>query len=120
MYLYSQSSGQLSKNGVALGIGYSGHPPRKNDPTAQAIEDVGPIPAGLYTIGKSFWSALLGPVVMRLTPNPDDEMFGRSGFLIHGDSAEHAGFASNGCIVLAHEIRVQIDADSDRDLTVVA
>jgi hypothetical protein len=120
MYLYSQSSGQLTKNGVALAIGYSGQPPRRNDPTAQAIEDVGPLPAGIYTIGKSFWSGMLGPVVMRLTPSTDNEMFGRSGFYIHGDSAEHAGFASNGCIVLSHEVRAQIDADSDRDLTVVA
>ena len=37
---------------------------------------------------------------MPLIPSPTNEMFGRSEFLIHGDSLEHPGAASEGCIIL--------------------
>jgi hypothetical protein len=46
-------------------------------------------------------------------------MFGRSGFLIHGDSIIRPGTASRGCIILAREIREQIAASGDADLEVV-
>jgi hypothetical protein len=47
-------------------------------------------------------------------------MFGRTGFLIHGDSLQHPGRASNGCIILPRPIRDRIAASGDDQLTVVA
>ena len=47
---------------------------------------------------------------MALTPAPDTNTFGRDSFLIHGDSSEHPGAASRGCIILPRNIRDQIAA----------
>jgi hypothetical protein len=47
-------------------------------------------------------------------------MFGRSGFLIHGDNAEMNHTASDGCIILSHDIREQIDESEDRVLIVTS
>jgi hypothetical protein len=55
---------------------------------------------------------------MPLHPDETNEMFGRGGFYIHGDNPHHPGWSSDGCIIMAHVIREQIDADSDRRLTV--
>ena len=54
-----------------------------------------------------------------MTPDPANEMFGRSGFLIHGDSLMHPGCASRGCIVLARPSREAIAQSGDQDLEVV-
>jgi hypothetical protein len=56
---------------------------------------------------------------MRLTPSGGQDMFGRDGFLIHGDNAKHDKSASEGCIVLERGIRNKISASSDHQLTVV-
>ena len=61
-----------------------------------------------------------GPFVLRLTPAPTNEMFGRDGFLIHGDSIEHPGSASHGCIILPRAIREAIAKSDDDTLHVVA
>jgi hypothetical protein len=45
---------------------------------------------------------------MRLEPDPTNEMFGRGDFLIHGDNSEGNFSASEGCIILAHDVRVKI------------
>ncbi len=37
-------------------------------------------------------------MVIRLVPDAATELFGRSGFLIHGDNA--SGTASQGCIII--------------------
>ncbi len=49
---------------------------------------------------------------MRLAPNDGHDMHGRDGFLIHGDNQVHD--ASNGCIILAHDLREKIAASKDR------
>ncbi len=46
-------------------------------------------------------------------------MFGRSGFLIHGDSVSHPGEASEGCIILDRNVRETIANDDDKYLVVV-
>lgn len=120
MWTYSQSTGHLSRDGVYVATGYAGHPPHVNDPNAQNASNVGPLPQGAYTIGAAFWSAHLGPLAMYLDPDKSNEMFGRGGFYIHGDSIQYPGFASNGCIVMAHEIRAQISTNKDKQLTVTA
>jgi hypothetical protein len=47
-------------------------------------------------------------------------MFGRSGFLVHGDSRAHEGGASEGCIVIDRLTRMAMSFDSDKTLEVVA
>jgi hypothetical protein len=81
------------------------------------MRNTGPIPKGNYSIGNAFKHPKKEPVVMRLTPSNRQTMFGRSGFLIHGNYARND--ASQGCIVLLRPIRKQISASSDRALTVV-
>jgi Protein of unknown function (DUF2778) len=87
----------------------------------QNVPDVGPIPQGLWTIGAPYTDPLKGPVVMRLTPDETTtDTFGRSVFLIHGDSINTPGHASEGCIVLPHDVRVAISLSPDKLLNVTA
>ena len=117
---YSQSSGQLlDPSGAIIATGYSGHGDGVNDPNDQDIPNVGPIPRGTYTIGLAITHPQCGPLAMRLTPAASTDTRGRSGFLIHGDSASQDHTASHGCIILARATRLAIDADDDRTLVVV-
>jgi hypothetical protein len=59
-------------------------------------------------------------VVMRLTPDPTNEMFGRSAFLIHGDSIKAPGTASEGCIIQSNPVRTLVSKSSNRRLQVIA
>lgn len=116
-WIYSQSSGQLSRDGELIATGYSGAGAGRNNPAEQAVPNVGPIPQGHYLIGPEFDAPIQGPCTMRLSPNGHDAL-GRDGFLIHGDNATHD--ASTGCVILPLEARQQIAASEDRDLEVVA
>ncbi len=118
-WTYSQSTGHLTHNGASVGTGYSGHGAGRNNPADEKVKNVGPIPKGEYTIGSAYTDSVRGPVVMRLTPSGGQDMFGRDGFLIHGDNSKHDGSASEGCIVLDRSIRDEISKSSDRKLTVV-
>lgn len=128
MWTYEQASGKFSQDGVYLVTGYSGwddgdnisEPGEgKNNPDMQAVKNIGPIPVGQYTIGPAYDTATHGPIVMRLTPKQGTETFGRSGFLIHGDSLRAPGTASHGCIILPRKIREQVASSGDTDLEVV-
>jgi len=119
MWTYEQSTGRLSRDGAFVAEGYSGLDEAKNNAAMQEVHDRGPIPRGLYTIGSPFDTQEHGPFVLRLTPDPANTMFGRSGFLIHGDSIQHPGRASNGCIVLKPQFRHMIAESGDTALTVV-
>lgn len=118
MFTYSQSSGEFRHDGTSLCFGYSGFADGKNNPDKEAEHDIGPIPKGTYRIGSSYISPQFGPVVMSLTPFPENQMFGRAGFLIHGDSTLHPGYASHGCIILPRNIR-QLIARSGDDVLMV-
>lgn len=120
MIRYQISTGELTRDGVPLGAGYSGQPECKNDPTQCDQHDRGPIPPGRYTIGEPHDSPTHGPFAMKLTPDPSNEMYGRSAFMIHGDSASHPGAASNGCIIAPRAVRETVHRLNDRDLEVVA
>lgn len=125
MWTWKQSTGELNfvaddPVGYTQSTGYSGYGQGKNNPAMQAMPDVGPIPCGMYTIGPAFFDSEKGPCVMALVPDPANEMFGRGGFLIHGDSIEDPGFASHGCVILDHATRETIAVSSDRRLQVVA
>jgi hypothetical protein len=117
---YHQATGQMLFNGSLVATGYSGHGPGLNNPAMQDDPDIGPIPVGTYTIGPQHFEKGKGPVVMALTPNPFNQMFGRDGFLIHGDNPAMDHSASHGCIILGPGFRKQISGSSDRTLIVTA
>lgn len=118
-WTYKQSAGEMISPIGVIANGYSGYDIGENNPELQDTPKIGPIPQGIYTIGPEYHDPEKGPFVMRLTPDPDNEMFGRSGFLIHGDSTKNDDSASEGCIVLGPMTRRQIAASNDKTLTVI-
>jgi len=120
-WTYSQTSGTLAQDTSEVATGYSGAGEGKNNPAMQNVHNAGPIPTGDWTIaGPPSDSPTHGPYVLRLTPAPETETFGRSGFLMHGDSKEHPGTASQGCIIVPRAVREKVWKSGDRDLKVVA
>jgi hypothetical protein len=121
MWTYSQGTGKLfDPAGVHVATGYSGKGKGKNNCDMQHVKNVGPIPRGLYTIGQAYNSQKVGPFALPLTPDPSNEMFGRSAFLCHGESSKNPGNASEGCIILKRSIRNLIWDSGDRVLLVVS
>ena len=120
MWTYQQATGALhSAAGECVAHGYSRSPEGKNDPAKQSLANVGPVPRGGYSIGAPFDSETHGPYCLRLDPDAANEMFGRSGFLMHGDSVAHPGAASEGCIILPRPVRELVWASDDHRLEVV-
>ena len=123
MWTFSQSTGGISHNGVHAGTGYAGgnkgaNPEGVDNPSEQNIPRVGPLPRGFYTIEQP--NNHIGPFSMPLTPDASNEMFGRSGFYIHGDNVERAGqeAGSEGCIVTGRATREAIWNSGDHRLEV--
>ena len=120
MWTYRQLTGALDRDGVIAGSGYSGAAPLgRNNPQMQNVREVGPIPQGRYIIGRPFDSDDHGPFCLPLVADPENEMFERSGFLMHGDSKEHPGCASKGCIIMPRDVREKVSYGGDSLLTVV-
>lgn len=121
MWTYEIKTGRLyDDSGELEGVGYSGTPQYKNDPSATELEDKGPLPVGVYQITSPVDTRTHGPYVLWLDPDPSNEMYGRSAFGIHGDSVITPGTASEGCIVLPKGVREKIWSSGDHDLTVIA
>ena len=129
MIYYSQGKGVfLTPGNNVLSGCYSGGGPTgisiyRNNPEWQFVPNWGSLPQGQYTISPEHTVPHLGPCVMALTPSPDNEMFGRSGFFIHGDNPEENFTASDGCIVCNAALRQQIAdlvASGESQLTVTA
>jgi hypothetical protein len=119
MWTYSQSTGQLTdSDGNIVGTGYAGAQPHVNDPSAQNLPNIGPLPRGSYQIGTSFTHPLAGPMTMRLTALAPTDTFGRDGFMIHGDTPSLDQTASEGCIIMARSVRSLISLSTDKVLTV--
>lgn len=119
MWTYHQKTGELfDASGALIATGYSGHLEGRNNPDLQEHRGIGPIPRGTYVIGEPFNSESHGPFCMALEPAAENEMFGRSGFLIHGDKIGAPGTASLGCVILPREIREQVWNSGDRHLEV--
>lgn len=116
MWVYDQKTGNLTRNEKLVGLGYSGTGEGRNNPASEAVPNVGPIPRGLYSIGKAYAHPKLGPVVMNLDPIGHNAL-GRTAFRIHGDNAKHD--ASEGCVILGPSVRRLIAASDDKQLTVV-
>jgi hypothetical protein len=103
--------------GELLGTGYAGHGAGVNNPALEAVHDTGPLPQGIYTINPPVNTTTHGPYVMWLTPDPLNQMFGRSGFGIHADEIANPGkqLASSGCIVMSGQAREAIWAAAQAD-----
>jgi hypothetical protein len=121
-WIYEQASGKLLAPVTAevIAIGYSGRGLGKNNPLMQNVLDRGPIPVGLYHILEPKDSVDHGPYVLGLEPAEANAMFGRTNFLIHGDSRQKPGMASKGCIILPRLARVEIWRSGDRWLQVTS
>lgn len=115
---YVQSVGQLSHDGQIEGRGYSGAGDGKNNPSMQDVPNVGPIPVGLYTIEEPIDTKTHGPYVMHLMPDAENDMFGRSAFMMHGDSVVNPGTASEGCIIMPRTVREKVWQSGDTTLEV--
>lgn len=121
MWAYDQSTGKVyAAGGFLLAVGYSGFGADKDVPAAEVFADLGPIPEGIYSIAAPVNTAEHGPYVLRLSPAEGTNTYGRSAFLIHGDSIEHPGQASHGCIILPRLAREQIWESGDHQIKVVA
>ncbi|MDE2019744.1 MAG: DUF2778 domain-containing protein [Patescibacteria group bacterium] len=102
MWTYSLSNWELS-DGKRIVHAYSGRRgPYQNNPFYCSAIMRGPIPLGEWTIGRAVEHTQLGPRAFPLVPCTGTETYGRSGFFIHGDSIEHPGDASDGCIVTCY------------------
>jgi hypothetical protein len=120
MWSYDSANGNLSQDGAFVGTGYSGFGDGVNNPAEEMDADIGPIPRGNYTIEPFFDDpGGKGPIVAHLEPAPENTMFGRTGFMIHGDNAAMNHTASHGCIILARDIRQRISDSGDTALEVV-
>ncbi len=99
---------------------YSGHGPGLNNPAMEAVSNVGPIPAGLWRVGDPLNPPdHLGPLAMPLAPAPGTDPKGRVALFIHGDNAAMNHTASDGCVILPHNVRATVAGGADRDLIVV-
>lgn len=120
MWQFVQVSGEIRQDGEHVAWGYAGKGVGKNNHSCQSVHNVGPIPCGLYTIEAPHDTKDHGPYVLRLEPDPGNQMFGRSGFLIHGDSIADPGTASEGCIIASKLTRLRIWESGDHILQVVS
>lgn len=103
-----------------MGKGFSGLPPHMNDPLSTSIPHIGPLPAAVYKIGRSYTHPELGPLCFDLAPVPGTGwMYNRSLFRIHGANRDHPATSSHGCIVLDHDLREGIDRGGDDTIVVI-
>ena len=106
MWTYKQATGELLRaDGTRAGFGFAANGEGLNAPAFQSEHMVGPLPQGRYRMID--WIArhpTMGLCVIALDPDPNNLMFARSGFFIHGavglDTAGLAAFlkSSDGCI----------------------
>jgi hypothetical protein len=122
MWTYRQSTGQIfTAEHELAGTGYSGHAEGVNNPALQEHRGIGPLPRGIYKICTPFDSPDHGEYCLRLEPLSENEMFGRSGFLMHGDKKGAVGLfvASLGCIIQARAVRERVWNSGDHALEVI-
>lgn len=124
-FRYYQASGlltQVEPDGEwRVWLGYAGKGVGLNNPAMQHVKNVGPLPVGKYTmLAPRLDGGNLGPYVIPLQPDPSNDMHGRSGFYIHGNSLfdrDQNGKlddASHGCLIFPRMVREQLgDAISE-------
>lgn len=105
-YKWQQNSGILTLGDKRVTVGYSGAPGHLNRTESESLSNRGPIPRGWYTISLVYpRHPKIGSNCAVLTPDKANNMFGRSAFMIHGDSIATPGRASEGCIVVDSKTR---------------
>jgi hypothetical protein len=122
------SAGKFYRDdGLLCAVGYSGQPPHVNDITAFAERGIGPIPPGHWQIAGIENSPKLGENVLVLIPDKSTMLYlftlGREPltFRIHGErKVPPPGFASDGCIVLAEDVRLGVWNSTDHELDTIA
>jgi hypothetical protein len=121
MHTYSQRSGNwIGPDDTLWGHGWSGQGQFQDDPDAQDIPKAGPLPRGFYQIGSYYHHPHLGPVTMNLKPYPENDMFGRADFRIHGAAAPpDTATSSEGCIIQGRATRERIANSLDDVLQVI-
>lgn len=118
-WVYKISAHKFYLNGTYMfDADYSGRPGFSNDSANECVSGKGPLPRGTYTIGTAFYHRRTKAMTMRLSPFIENEMCGRDGFMIHGNSAAHPRNASDGCIILNLSGRKEINDSNDRILVV--
>lgn len=120
MWLYKQNTGELFHDGQFIARGWAGQKQGYNNPAMQDVADIGPLPCGYYEIGPAYDHPKLGEVTMDLKPSPNNAMFGRADFRIHGAAYVNPSLSSEGCIIQMRIIRERIDASPDRLLQVIS
>jgi len=110
MYAYYISTGRFFSHhsGTVLAVGYAGKGVHLNNPLSQEVQRQGPIPMGLYRALAPRKHPQLGPIAIPLEPSLSNQMYGRSGFYLHGDNRYGNQSASEGCIILPPQIRASI------------
>lgn len=118
--MYIQKTGEWTHDWEHKGWGYAGRGEGKNNPAMQSVKGVGPLPVGLYEACEPEDHPVVGKYAIRLIPHPDNEMYGRANFYIHGDSYSDPGNASHGCIVLPPKLRHDFWDSDDHQVRVVS
>ena|ERR1700731_2355343 len=129
MWILEIFNARLSKDGITVPTQtlYTGFGPAKNEPTTEQIPNAGVLPTGNYTIeGPPFDSPEHGEYCLRLVPDALTRAkivsFGRQPdtFLCHGDSRQHPGQASKGCLVADEVTRHRLWQSGDPKLQVLS
>lgn len=125
MWIFESSTGKwYDPSGKFLVKGYAGgncgkNPEGVNNPEMQGKKHIGPLPEGLYELGKLVLESHLGKYAISLVPDESNDMLGRSDFYVHGDTTP-SGNASEGCIIIPRSYREALWASKDRQVKVVA
>lgn len=127
-WAYEISTGRMYyDDGSLLATGYSGQPPHVNDLAAVGERGIGPIPPGSWQLTGVEDSPRTGPFTIILTPDAATMLsvlaLGRdpNTLRIHGErETPPPGYASDGCVVLPHEIRKKIWDSGDHYLDTIA
>lgn len=110
VWYYSISRGVFSGafDDTPLYPAYSGQGISRDNPDHISIAGFGPIPPGLYRCLNPRDHPTLGRGAVPLEPHRTTQVFGRSGFFIHGDNGRDDKSASRGCIVTQFAARGRI------------
>lgn len=119
MWTYHQRSGELWRHGKLVARGYSGNGKGLNNPEAESIRGVGPLPKGLWRMEGIYTSKQVGPYAIILVPEDGTETYGRYAFRVHGDNSKGNKSASNGCLIFPRPIREQMWQFEDHKINVV-
>jgi hypothetical protein len=122
MWTFKQANGQFRHDGNLVATGYAGRDAGKNNPAMENVKGIGPLPAGRYKAVELIEvHPKLGKYVIHLVPDEDTRKkivgYGRNpdSFFEHGDSKEHPGLASHGCICVELAARMKFWKSPDDD-----